>query len=122
MSKIRMERRRKVLDFTPVVDVHTNTPLGYLGDLTLKGALMISENPVEPGQTLTVTVEFRETPDTPPSSHMIVSVRVAWCKLEEHRTYYNVGLEFTDMLEKNKLLIGEILEKYEFSRRMPKKG
>jgi hypothetical protein len=31
-------------------------------------------------------------------------------------------MEFADMLEKNKQLIGEILEKYEFSRRMPKKG
>ena len=120
MSKIRMERRRKVLDFTPVVDVHTNTPLGYLGDLTLKGALMISENPMESGQTLTVAIEFRDSPDAPPSGHMIISARVAWCKLEEHRTYFNVGLEFTDMLEKNKSLIGEILEKYEFSRKMPK--
>jgi len=120
MSKIRMERRRKVMDFTPVVDVHTNTPLGYLGDLTLKGALMISENPTEPGQTLTVAIEFRETPDAPPSKHMIVSARVAWCKLEEHRTYYNIGLEFVDLLEQNRQMIEAILQKYEFSRRMPK--
>lgn len=121
MSKIRMERRRKVMDFTPVLDVHTNTPLGYLGDLTMKGALLVSEKPIQPGQTLTMAIEFRDSPDKPPSKHMIVSAQVAWCKLEERHTYYNVGMEFIDMLESNKQMIDAILQKYEFSRRMPKK-
>lgn len=122
MSKIRMEPRKKVMDFTPVLDVHTNTPLGYLGDLTPKGALMVSEKPLVPGQNLTVAIEFRDSPNKPPSKHMIVSTRVAWCKLEENRTYYNIGMEFTDLLEANKQMIEAILRKYEFNIRKPKKN
>lgn len=120
MSKLRMERRRKVMTFTPVYDVHTNILLGYLGDLTLKGALMVSEKPVETGRTLTMAVEFRETPETPPFVHMIISTRVAWCRLEEHRTYYNVGMEFLEITEQDKQAIEAVLEKYEISRKMPK--
>ena len=120
MSRIRMEKRRKVMTFTPVHDVHTNTLLGYLGDLTLKGALMLSERPVEIGQTLTMAIEFRDAPETSPSTHMIISARVAWCKLEEHHTHYNTGLEFLEMIEQNKKVIEAVLEKYEISRKMPK--
>jgi len=108
------------MTFTPVHDVHTNTLLGYLGDLTLKGTLMVSERPVEIGQTLTVAIEFRDAPETSPSTHMIISARVAWCKLDEHRTHYNIGMEFLEVLEQNKRVIEAILEKYEFSRKMPK--
>jgi len=120
MSKLRMERRRKLMTFTPVHDVHTNTLLGYLGDLTLKGALMVSEKPVEVGRTLTMTIEFHETPEKSPAMHMIISARVAWCKLEEHHTHYNTGLEFLEMIEQNKKVIEAVLEKYEISRKMPK--
>ena len=120
MSRLRMERRRKLMTFTPVHDVHTNTLLGYLGDLTLKGALMVSEMPVEIGQTLTMTIEFHETPETSPVMHMIVSARVAWCRLEDRHTYYNVGMEFLNLTAQNRQLVEKVLEKYEVSHKTPK--
>lgn len=121
MSRLRMERRRKIMTFTPVYDVRRNILLGYLGDLTLKGALLVSETPVETGRILNMAVEFREASDTPPSTRMVISARVVWCKLEEHRTYYNVGMEFLELTEQDKRAIEAILEKYEISHKMPKK-
>ena len=120
MSRLRMERRRKLMTFTPVHDVRRNTLLGYLGDLTPKGALMVSEKPVEVGRTLTVTIEFHEAPDKSPAMHMIVSARVAWCKLEDRHTYYNVGLEFLDMTKQNSQMVEKVLEKYEISHKKSK--
>jgi hypothetical protein len=117
MSKLRMERRRKLMTFTPVHDVHTNTLLGYLADLTPKGALMVSEKPVEAGKILTMTIEFHETPDSSPVMHMITSARVAWCKLEEHHTYYNIGMEFVDLTKQNSQMVEKVLEKYEISHK-----
>ncbi|MBI5954570.1 MAG: PilZ domain-containing protein [Chloroflexi bacterium] len=122
MSRLRMERRRKLINFTPVYDVHTSTVLGYLGDLTLKGALMVSEKPVETGRTLTLAIEFRDTPETSPSMHMIISARVAWCKLEDHHTYYNVGMEFLEVTKQNRETIEKVLEKYEIVHKRPKPG
>lgn len=118
MSKLRMEKRKIVVTFTPVYDLHANILLGYLGDLTLKGALMVSERPVEINRTLDLAIEFRETSEIP-TTRMSISARVAWCKKEEHRVYYNTGLEFMGMTEQNKRVIEAILEKHEFSRKMP---
>ena len=120
MSKLRMEKRRKVLTFTPVYDHSEDVLMGYLGDLTLRGALMISEEPVQTDQTLTLGIEFRKT-SVKPVKRMVIPARVAWCKHEEHRTYYNTGLEFLELNEKEKKAVEAILKKYEFSREMPEK-
>ena len=117
MSKLRMEKRRKVMTFTPVYDLQANILLGYLGDLTLKGALMVSEGPVEIDRTLNLAIEFRETSDIP-ATRITIPARVAWCKQEEHRTYYNTGMEFIEMTEQNKKVIVAILEKHQSSRKM----
>ncbi len=119
MSKLRMEKRKKVMTFTPVYYFFSNILLGYLGDLTMKGALMVSEKPVEADRTLTLAIEFRKTSENT-TTRMTIPARVAWCKLEEHHTYYNIGLEFQEMTEQNKKVIEAILKKYQFSREMPK--
>ena len=120
MSKLRMDKRRKILTFTPVYDQSEDVLMGYLGDLTLRGALMISEEPVQTDQTLTLGIEFRKT-SVKPVKRMVIPARVAWCKHEEHRTYYNTGLKFLELNEKEKKAVEAILKKYEFSREMPEK-
>lgn len=120
-SKLRMEKRRKVLTFTPVYDVQTNALLGYLGDLTLKGALLVSEDPVEVDKVFTLAVEFREKSEIPASHRVAIPARVAWCKQEDHRTYYNTGMEFLKVTEKNKKIIESVMAKYTFSKDMPTK-
>ncbi len=118
MSKLRMIKRRKVLNFTPVYDLHQKKLLGYLGDLTLKGGLLISEQPVKVNQTLSLGIEFHISPDKPPS-RVVLPARVAWCKLEEHRTYYNTGLEFLAINDKDRGVIETVLEEYQLSRKVP---
>jgi hypothetical protein len=118
MSKLRMIKRRKVLTFTPVYDLHAKVLLGYLGDLTLKGGLLISEKPIEINQTLSLGIEFNVTAGKPPS-RVIIPGRVAWCKLEEHRTYYNTGMEFIVVSDENQKVIEAVLEKYQFTHEMP---
>jgi hypothetical protein len=79
---------------------------------------MVSEKPVEIDRTLTLAIEFRKTSEIP-AKRMTIPARVAWCKQEEHRTYYNTGLEFQEVTEQNKKVIEEILKMYQFSREMP---
>jgi hypothetical protein len=118
MSKLRMIKRRKVLNFTPVHDLHTNTLLGYLGDLTLKGGLLISEKPLEIDRILTVAIEFQISTEIP-TLRITIPTRVAWCKLEEHRTYYNTGLDFLAVSDEDKNVIEAVLENHQFDREMP---
>lgn len=107
------------MTFTPVYDLQANILLGYLADLTLTGALMVSEEPVEIDRTLTLAIEFRKASEKPAKQRMTVAARIVWCKLEQRRTYYNTGLAFQELTEQNKKSIEAILKKYQFSSEMP---
>jgi hypothetical protein len=118
MNKQRKEERKKVMTFTPVYDLQKNILLGYLSDLTLLGALLVSEKPVETNRNIILGIEFRESSETP-VTRMVIPARVAWCKQEEHLTYYDTGFEFQEIGADNKNIIEAALEKYQFSRKMP---
>jgi hypothetical protein len=112
MSKLRMIKRRKVSTYTPVYDLHSNTLLGYLGDLTVKGTLLVSETPVEVDQTLSLAIEFRTASEIPhPPTNL--SVHVAWCKPAERRTHYNAGLEFVKITDQEQKFIESVIERYQ---------
>ena len=120
MNQQRKDERKKVMVFTPVYDLRKNILLGYLSDLTLRGALLVSEKPLEANVNVNIIlgIEFRETSETP-VTRMTIPAHVAWCKREEHLTYYDVGFEFREVTEDNKKIIEAMLEKYQFSRGVP---
>jgi hypothetical protein len=112
MSKLRMTKRKKVSTFTPVYDLHSNTLLGYLGDLTVKGSLLVSETPIEVDQTLSLAIEFRTASETP-HPPMNLSAHVAWCKPAERRTHYNAGLEFVKITDQDQKFIESVIERHQ---------
>ena len=118
MSDKRKEERRKAMIFTPVYDKDTKTLLGYLGDLTLQGALLIGEKPIEAGKKYNLAIEFREASEVP-VKRMIIPARSLWCKIEDRETYYNVGFEFLELTEEHKQVIQMVLERFRFDREMP---
>jgi hypothetical protein len=118
MSEHRKEERKKLLTFTPVFDTGRNFLLGYLGDLTLQGAMLVGSTPVEVDKKLTLAIEFHETPEIP-STRMVIPARVAWCKHEQQSAYYNSGVEFLELTVENKVVIEAILERYQFRQEPP---
>lgn len=118
MNEQRKEKRSTAIIFTPVYDKDTGALLGYLGNLTLQGALLVSEKPIEPDRQLTLAIEFREE-SVEPVGRITIPARVLWCKLEEHQTYYAAGFEFTKVTEENKHAIETALQRYQFTRKLP---
>jgi hypothetical protein len=118
MSEQRKEERKKLLTFTPVFDLQKNNLLGYLGDLTLEGAMLVGNNPAEVDKKLTLAIEFHETPEIP-ATRMTIPARVAWCKHEQTSTYFNTGVEFLELTDENKMVIVAILERYQFRQEPP---
>jgi hypothetical protein len=111
------EERKKLLTFTPVYDLRKNTLFGYLGNLTLKGAMLVGHATAEIDKTLTLAIDFRETPEIP-ATRMTIPVRVAWCKHEQDSPDYNTGVEFMEMTDQNKMVIEAILERYQFRQEL----
>ena len=118
MSKLRMEDRKKLMTFTPVFELPKNILLGYLGNLTLQGAMLVGHTTLEINKELTLAIEFHETPEIP-ATRMILPARVAWCKHEQNSPDYNTGVEFLELTDQNKMVIEAILERYQFSREPP---
>jgi hypothetical protein len=114
MDERRRETRRKFMAFTPVYDLHPRTLLGYLGDLSLRGALVIGEKLVTIIKQTELESDF---PSVLPDINVvpvIIPGRFAWCRQEDSPPYFNIGVEFTGVTPEQAELFQQILERYHF--------
>ncbi len=110
----RVEKRRKLMAFTRVYDLHPRMLLGYLGDLTLRGALVIGTNLITINKETTLEIDFPADPPGLPASKVIIPARIAWCREDESPQYYNIGVQFTEISPEQSLLFQQILARYHF--------
>jgi hypothetical protein len=115
MDEHRKDERKRLMAFTPVYDSQRKTVLGYLGDLSMQGAMLIGEQPMEVNTQITLEIDFPSTPEFP-ARHVRIPARVAWCKQEENTQYFNTGFEFLKIDQMYKAFIEAILERYQFRR------
>lgn len=118
MDEHRKNERRKVIAYTPVYDCQRNVLLGYLGDLSMHGAMLIGKKPLEVNRQLVLAIGFPETPEFP-ARRATLTARIAWCRPEKNPQYYNTGFEFQAMDQENQTAIRAILEKYRFRYKTP---
>ncbi len=111
MNEQRKNERRKLIAFTPVYDCQRNLLLGYLGDLSMQGAMLVGKKPMEVNEKMTLSIGFPESLQFP-AKPAIVPARVAWCRREKNPQYFNIGFEFQEVDQENKIAIKSILEKY----------
>lgn len=114
MSERRKEPRRKLMAFTPVYDLHPRTLLGYLGDLNLRGALVVGDKLITINKETELEIQFpNDLPDIP-RLRVEIPARIAWCRFEEGPQDYHVGVEFTSPTPELIDLIEHILARYHF--------
>lgn len=118
MQERRRQPRKDLMSYSQVYDVQSGKLIGYLGDLNLIGAMVISDQPVEVNADLTISIQLPELPGTKDAT-MTLPARVAWCQKDLSPEYYNVGLEFKLVTDKQKTIIAGIMENYEFRRQVP---
>lgn len=118
-----MEERRKLprkdlMAYSQVFDIHGGYLIGYLGDLTNLGAMVISDAPISAEKELTIQIQLPELEGFSDET-ITVPVRVAWCQQDISPEYYNVGMEFKKLTGRQHEIIEAILENYEFRRQKP---
>lgn len=114
LNNRRVERRRKLMAFTPVYDLHPRLLLGYLGDMTMRGALIIGTSMATIGKETELEINFPS--DIPGVSVLKAKVpaRIAWCRQDESPQYYNIGVQFSEVTPETEDLLVQILERYHF--------
>jgi hypothetical protein len=110
----RKETRKKLMAFTPVYNVLHKRLLGYVGDLTLQGVMVIGEKSVELNKHFTLGIEFPESLPELPAMRVVIPARAAWCRQDDSLQYFNIGFEFIDVSHANSREIEAILERYQF--------
>lgn len=118
MKERRKQERKTLVAYTQVFDLYGGNLLGYLGDLTVSGAMIISEKPMKPDTEITLALELPEMPGIK-AVRMSVSARVAWCQQDLSPQFFNIGFEFNDISEEQKQLVASIVQNYEFRRDSP---
>ena len=119
MSEQRKETRRKLMAFTPVYDSKQKVLLGYVGDLTLLGVMVIGERCVEINKEIMLKIDFPNDLPGVTSTQIMIPARVAWCKQDESPHYFNIGFEFAAVKPEHTKLFQAILERYQFRQDMP---
>ena len=119
MDDKRKEERKNLMAFTPVYGLHPKTLLGYVEDLTIHGAMLIGEKPVEINKQITVLIEIPGALPESTAPRLMIPARVAWCKQESKPNYYDIGLEFSDLQPTELHMIEAVLKRYEFRRQIP---
>ena len=122
MSERRKEPRRKLMAFTPVYDLHPRTLLGYLGDLTLRGALVVGDTLITINKETELEIQFpNDLPDIP-RLRVQTPARIAWCRFEAGPQEYHIGVAFTDVTPDLSDLIEHILARYHFRHVLSDEG
>lgn len=118
MKERRTLNRKYLMVYSRVFDRTTGKILGYLSDLSPKGAMIISDDPIS--ENVTISLRF-DLPDPPlfSTSHLNLEARIAWCKPDIDPSFYNIGFEFLEIKESDKAIVEEMVEAYEFRRDQP---
>ena len=114
MSEHRKETRKKLMAFTPVYDAKRKSLLGYIGDLTLLGAMVVGEKSLEINEEAMLKIEFPDNLSDVIATHVTIPARVAWCRHDESPQYFNIGFEFTEVTLQHTKIFQAILERYQF--------
>jgi len=114
MSNRRRESRRKLTVFTPVYERNPRLLLGYVGDITLKGMLIIGRTPIPVNKTTILEIDFPGELPNASGLKTTIPARVAWCRKDENLEYYDIGIEFTEVTAEQVELFQKTLERYHF--------
>ena len=118
MQERRKQPRKDLMSYSQVFEIYDGKLVGYLGDITLLGAMVIGEDPYEVGKQMNISIQLPELPDVT-ATRISLPVRVVHCQRDLSPEFYNIGLEFSLVTDPQKNIIEAIIENYEFRRQTP---
>jgi len=118
MQERRKQPRKDLMSYSQVFELYHGKLIGYLGDITLLGAMVIGDEPFDIGSELNISIQLPELPNIR-ATRIALPVRVVHCQKDLSPEYYNIGLEFRLVTDPQKEIIQSIIENYEFRRQTP---
>ena len=118
MKERRKLPRKYLIVYSRVFDRDLGRMLGYLADMGLGGAMVISEMPLTVDEKINLRFDL---PDVKvfEAARLDISARVAHCEPDISPGFINIGFEFEALNAKQKKIIETMMDVYEFRRDIP---
>jgi PilZ domain-containing protein len=110
--------RKDLMSYSQVFDLYRGKLIGYLGDLTPIGAMVIGDEAMRVDEELTVSIQLPELPRIN-ATRIALPARVVRCQPDLSPEYFTIGIEFALVTEEQKKIIEAVIENYEFRREPP---
>lgn len=110
MTEKRSTERKCLIYYLQVSDRNTNEFLGYLLDITIKGALILSESPIELNTVFQLKLELTDDDQDP--VEIVFDAICVRCYQEDNPAFYFNGLCFEKINPDNVDEIKKLISRY----------
>jgi hypothetical protein len=107
--------RKYLIVYSRVFERHDGKLLGYLADLSLEGAMIISEGRLTVGEDLSLRFDLPDV-NAFDRSALNLDARVARCDPDISPGFFNIGFEFKKVTDEDKAILLKMMDMYEFRR------
>ena len=112
MQERRKYPRKDLLLFANVYDSKSGHIIGTLLNITLEGAMILSENKIDSDKSMELHIKLPET--FVQKKELVFSANTRWCAPDINPEFFDVGYQFANVSEEDRRIILEIIEKYGF--------
>ena len=112
MQERRKYPRKDLLLFANVYDSMSGHIIGTLLNITLEGAMILSENKIDSDKPMELHIKLPET--FVQKNELVFSANTRWCAPDINPEFFDVGYQFANVSEEDRKIILEIIEKYGF--------
>ena len=116
MAEERRKLERKYLVvYSRVFDRKTGKVIGYLSDLTVKGAMIIGEHQLEKDENFQLRIDLPESSEFC-KSHIDITAKSVWSRPDIDPVFFNTGFRIHELSPEDEKIIKLMIELYEFRR------
>ena len=115
MEERRRLKREHIMFYSRVFDRETGAFLGYLGDLTPIGAMVIAEHRMEPETDVQLRIDLPE--DMYPKPILNVAAQSVWCQRDVDPRFYNIGFSFQELSPEDVAIVEQVIQDFRLEDR-----
>jgi hypothetical protein len=112
MQERRKYPRKDLLLFAHVYDSKSEKIIGTLLNLTLEGAMVLSEDRIAANNTMELHIKLPE--NFVEKNELVFTASSRWCGPDINPEFFDVGYQFANVSEEDAQIIQTIIEKYGF--------
>jgi len=110
MEERRKLKRKYLTFFGRIYDRQSGQPLGNVADITLEGAMVISNHPLPTGEDYQLRLDLPE--HIFGTDYLDLEGKSIWCQPDIDPDFYNTGFKLQNVTKEEAHIIEQIIKKY----------